>query len=497
MSGFIINFPLFCIILSLLCAVLSLLLNRNGARLLTLCMLGVVTALSAAVLARGILTGISVTYVMGHFPAPWGNEIRFGILEPLMATALCGVTFLSILGGDKSLRERSERQKHHYYYAMVDLVCSSVLVLCYTNDLFTGYVFIELCTLASCGVLAIRGTGQTLVAAMRYMVFNLLGSALVLLGIILLYGITGHLLMPQLKLGVAAVWASESYGNSLTVVITLVVAGLAIKSGLFPFHIWVADAHTRTVSGSSGILSGVVFKGYIVILIKLIFSVFGPEVFYACGATNVIFIYGIAGMLFGSLSAMRERHFKRMVAYSSVAQIGYIFMGIGISPVMGVSAACFHILTHACAKPALFLSCVRLADVSGGMKLDDIRGAGRLHPVAGVCFTLGAMSLVGIPGFMGFISKLLLAAAGAEMGWKMLPTLLALAVSAVLNAVYLMRTVVNMFSPTPAEREAPPKRFRDEPAFGIAAVVFSAVSLIFGFFSQPLIDVIEAGLSML
>ena len=497
MSAALVNFPMLCIIFSLLSAVVSLLLSRRAAKLLTLCMLFAVTLMSACVLALGLRTGQSVTYIMGHFPAPWGNEIRFGILEPLMATALSGVTFLSLLGGDKALRERTEPGKHRFYYAMVDLVCTSVLVLCYTNDLFTGYVFIELCTLASCGVLAVRSTGRTLVAAMRYMVFNLLGSALVLLGIILLYGITGHLLMPQLKEAVGAVWQTGSYGSSLTVVITLVVAGLAIKSGLFPFHIWVADAHTSTVSGSSGILSGVVFKAYIVLLIKLIYSVFGVEVFYACGATNVIFIYGIAGMLFGSLSAMRERHFKRMVAYSSVAQIGYIFMGIGISPVMGVCAACFHVLTHACAKPALFLSCVRLADATGGMEIDKTRGAGRLHPVAGICFTLGAMSLVGIPGFMGFISKLLLAAAGAEMGWKMLPTLLALAVSAVLNAIYLMRAIVNIFSPLPDGVDTRPQRLGDEPAFGAAAIGFSAVSLFFGFFSQPLVDAISAGLQLL
>jgi multicomponent Na+:H+ antiporter subunit D len=302
--------------------------------------------------------------------------------------------------------------------------------------------------------------------------------------------------MPQLKEGVAAIWETGMYGQSLTVVISLIVAGLSIKSGLFPFHIWVADAHGSTVSSSSGILSGVVFKGYIVLLVKLIFCVFGTEVFYACGAANVLFVYGVLGMLFGSLSAIQERHFKRMVAYSSVAQIGYIYMGLGISPALGVGAACFHILAHACAKPALFLSCERLADASGGMDMERIRGAGRKNPAAGICFTVAALSLVGIPGLMGFVSKLLLAGAGVDAaGWRMLPTLLALAVSAGLNAVYLMRTVILLYAPMPETLD--PLRWRGQKSIANPAACFTGANLLFGFFSQPVVDAINAGLALL
>jgi multicomponent Na+:H+ antiporter subunit D len=382
MREFIINFPLFSILLALLCAALSLPLRARSARALTVSLLSAVAVLSAAVLAQGLVSGESVTYTMGEFPAPWGNEIRFGILEPLMAVAFSTVMLLCIIGGRNPLEKKAEHNKLHVYYAMVDLVCAAVLTLCYTNDIFTSYVFIEICAMASCGLLVIRESGRALVAAIRYMIFNLLGSGLFLLGVILLYGITGHLLMPQLKEGVAAIWETGNYGQSLTVVISLIVAGISIKSGLFPFHIWVADAHGSTVSSSSGILSGVVFKGYIVLLVKLIFCVFGTEVFYACGAANVLFVYGVLGMMFGSISAIQERHFKRMVAYSPWPR-SVLLHGTGISPAGRRRRLLPTSWRTSCAKPALFLSAT-VADASAAWIWKRIRGAGEERTGLGI-----------------------------------------------------------------------------------------------------------------
>ena len=276
---------------------------------------------------------------------------------------------------------------------MVDLVLAALLALLYTNDLFTGYVFIEICTIASCGILMIRQIGRTTLAAVRYMIFSLIGSGLFLIGVVFLYAQTGHLLMPNLKTAVAALWASGQYRTPLLTAICLITLGLCIKSGLFPFHFWMPDTYGYSTPCSAGILSGLVSKGYIFLLIKIIFDVFGTEVFYASGMQTVLYVFGVAGMVFGSISAMRENDIFRMIAYSSAAQIGYIYMGIGLSPELGTAAALFHILTHAITKPALFLSASRLSEASGGRKrFKALQGAAHRNPCAGAAFSPSAVS---------------------------------------------------------------------------------------------------------
>jgi len=491
------NFPLITILLAFLSAALSLCLPQRVDRVISIVSLSLTVAMSGCVLWRGLVTGEHYTYTVGKFPAPWGNELSFGILEPFLAMMLSAAILMCLVGGVRTLESHAEPRKLHLYYGMANMVCAGVLALCYTNDIFTAYVFMEIGTLASCGILVVKENGKILVASMRYLIFNLVGSGLFLLGVILLYGITGHLLLPQLKESVAAIWASGAYSQPLSMVVTLIASGLALKSGLFPFHIWVIDAHSGTVAGSSGILSGVVFKAHIILLIKLIYQVFGTEMFYACGAANVLLIYGILGMMAGSIEAIRERDFKRMVAASSISQIGYIFMGIGTSPELGVAAACAHILAHACAKPGMFLSCTRLAEGTGTMKLSAQRGAGRRDPVAGICFAVNALSLVGFPGLMGFVSKIVLAQAGVMAGgWRMPAVLIALTVSAVLNGVYLVRTGIQLFLPVQEPVPSEPAPRCDMP-FAISAVFFSGASLFFGFFFQTALDLIQTGLALL
>ena len=220
------------------------------------------------------------------------------------------------------------------------------------------------------------------------------------------------------------------------------------KSGLFPFHFWMPDTYGYSTPCSSALLSGIISKGYIFLLIKFIFDVFGTDVFYSSGVHNVLYLFGLCGIVVGSLCAIRENNISRMTAYSSAAQIGYIYMGIGISPTFGILAALFHILSHAIAKPALFLSASALSDASGGSRqFTRIHGAGHRNRVAGIMFTVGAFSMTGIPGTCGFISKYLFASAGFHASMKMLPTLIVLAVSTILNAVYFIRTVVRILQP--------------------------------------------------
>ena len=197
--AFVQNFPFFCIIMTLFSGPLSSILGGKAARRLNLAVITLVGAMNTAVFAFVLKNGTYYVYKMGHFPAPWGNEIRVGVLEAVMAVFFCLIMLLSMLGGMREREQEIEESKRNLYYIMVNLLLSSLLALIYTNDLFTAYVFVEINTISACGLIMIRQNGRTIVAATRYMIMSLLGSGMLLLGICFLYGITGQLLMSNIQ----------------------------------------------------------------------------------------------------------------------------------------------------------------------------------------------------------------------------------------------------------------------------------------------------------
>ncbi len=499
---FIQNFPFFSIILSMFSGIISSVLPGKAAKWLNTVVITVVGGLSAVLLVYLTKAGTSYTYMMGHFPAPWGNEIRAGVLEAGMALFFCVIMLLSLLGGRKKLSGEVEHSKHSLYYILVNLMLSSLLALIYTNDLFTAYVFVEINTISACGLIMIRQNGRTIEAAVRYMIMSLLGSGLLLLSICMLYDLTGHLLMENIKETVGLIVAEGTYTMPLLVTICLMSVGLAIKSALFPFHSWLPDAYGYSTVSSAAILSSLVSKGYIFLLIKIFYRVIGFEIIRESKIINILFVFGLLGMIFGSLSAIKENDIRRMIAFSSVAQIGYIYMGFGFGTEAGMIASIFHILVHAATKSMLFISAIGLTDVSGGSrKFFDLDGAGYRHKMAGIGFTVGALSMVGVPVFSGFVSKLLFAQAsvGASSG-KMLPALIVLGISTILNAIYFMKTVIRIYTPMDKGEEAARGyekiRFRDEKVYGCTVVLFILLNIVLGMMSQPIVDWIKSGLLM-
>lgn len=498
--AFVQNVPFFSIMLSMFSGIVSSILPGKAAKRLNTAVILIIGAASAWLLAWLMQTGGSYTFMMGHFPAPWGNEIRAGALEAGMALFFCMIMLLSMLGGRKKLFDEVELTKHNIYYILTDLLLSSLLALVYTNDLFTAYVFVEINTISACGLIMIRQNGRTIEAAVRYMIMSLLGSGLLLMGICMLYDLTGHLLMSNIKESVAAIMAAGTYQIPLTITIGLVTVGLAIKSALFPFHAWLPDAYGYSTVSSAAMLSSLVSKGYIFLLIKIFYRVVGFEIICASKIPNVLFLFGLSGMIFGSISAIWEKDIRRMIAFSSVAQIGYIYMGFGLGTTEGMVASIFHILAHAATKSLLFVSAIGLTDVSKGSRnFFDLTGSAYRNKVAGVGFSVGAMSMVGIPLFSGFVSKLLFAeAAVVHPTHKMMPTLIVLAVSTILNAIYFLKTVVRIYVPEKREVEAQKGYFQMKAGrqrlYTLTIVLFILINLVLGMMSEPIIGIIESGL---
>lgn len=493
---FVRNFPFFCILLSLFSGTVCSVLPGKAAKWINTAVIVAVGIMSAVLLGYFIAGGECFVYMMGHFPAPWGNEIRAGVLEASMALFFCMIMLLSMWGGRKKLTEEVEESKHNLYYILVNLLLSSLLALIYTNDLFTAYVFVEINTIAACGLIMIRQTGRTLEAAVRYMIMSLVGSGMLLIGICMIYDLTGHLLMSNIQQSVAQIIADGTYTIPLVITIALMVIGLAIKSALFPFHAWLPDAYGYSTISSAAILSSLVSKGYIFLLIKIIYRVIGFQIFHDTHIVNVLFIFGLMAMIFGSLSAIKENDIRRMIAFSSVAQIGYIYMGIGLGTKVGMIASVYHIFAHAAGKALLFIAAIGLTDVSGfSRKFIDLTGAGYRNKIAGAGFTVGSLSMVGVPVFAGFVSKLLFAQAAVYNVGKLMPTMIVLAISTILNAIYFMKTVIRIYTPK-ADSPYAAVTIGKEKLYALAIILFILLNIALGMSSQPVVDAIYTGLEM-
>ena len=385
--------------------------------------------------------------------------------------------------------------KQPFYFTMLCMILASLLALSFTNDVFTGYVFIEISTLAACAIVMARDTEKTVAGTIRYLVISLLGSGLFLIGLAMLYCITGHLLMPQLQEHVLKLAQNRQYVVPLTVVCGLLTIGMGIKSAMFPFYAWLPQAHGGATTTSSAVLSGLVLKGSIIFLLRIFYRVFTIQVVRDLGISNIFFLFGIAGMIVGSVMAMKEEHIKRMLAYSSVAQIGYIFMGFGLNTDAGIIAAVFQIMAHAVTKPLLFLSAGRLTEIRHHEKsMYRLRGVAHRDRTAGVCFTLGGLSMVGIPLLAGFTAKFYLADAAGGNPMKMWAALLALCISSVLNAMYYIPAIVAIWSHPLHEYE---EDLTPNRAFQVAGIILAVFVVLLGVLPTPFWKIIERGLSML
>lgn len=494
--AFVQNFPFFCILLTLITAVITSVIGRRKAIWVTTALLTVVTAMTVCVLVYVLRTGESYAYMMGHFPAPWGNEIRIGVMEALMMTVFCFVMLFSFVGGLLPSIREIESTKYNIYCILVDLLLLALQALVYTNDLFTAYVFIEINTLAAAGLVMMRQKGRNLVAGVRYMMMNLVGSSLFLFGIVILYTITGHLLMVNIRESVAALAQSGEYKIPLTIVVAMVTVGLALKSALYPFEKWLPGAYSNATPSVAAMLSSLVSKGYIFLLIKFYVRVIGFDVICDMGILDILFILGMLGMIMGSVSAVRAKTTRLMIAYSSVAQIGYIFTAIGLRSEIGIICALWHSAAHAATKSMLFISCAEMDDACGGTHLrKHLKGAFYHSPLLALAFSLGAINLVGVPLLSVFMTKITLVQAAIDVGGRHMGlVLVAVAISTLLNAVYFLGTTVNLFTPTKEGDEVLRPTVRKNPFTSVALIGMIVLNLAMGLLSQPFLSALAEGL---
>ncbi len=380
-------------------------------------------------------------YTVGHWDAPWGIEFQISMIEALLSLTFTTVMTLIIWQSLSTIESEISETKIGLYYSLISVVMASLLGIVYSNDIFNCFVFMEVNTLASCGIIVIKENKENIRATMKYLVLGCLGSGLVLLGIAFLYSITGNLNMTYIHNEIVNIYFD--YKNIIVVALGLFTVGLGVKSAMFPLHIWLPDAHSSAPSTSSAILSSLVIKATAIYLIKILFRVFGFGIIKNFYILDIILILGSSGMIFGSLLAIFQKNIKRLIAYSSIAQMGYIFLGIGLGNELGLITAVYHIIAHALTKSALFMIAGIFIHKLGTKSIKDFKGIGKHMPILLGAFTIGALSMVGIPILPGFVSKFNLALACIQAGKYMF--LAVILISSLLNAVYYLPIVINGF----------------------------------------------------
>jgi multicomponent Na+:H+ antiporter subunit D len=305
------------------------------------------------------------------------------------------------------------------------------------------------------------------------------------MGIAYLYALTGYLDMVYIHDSLIQISSEKS--KMILISMVLFMTGTGIKSALFPMHIWLPDAHTSAPGASSALLSGLVIKAPAVYFLKICVLVYGYELINDAAILKILLLMSGVGMIVGSIFARAQSKIKRMIAYSSVAQMGYVFFGIGLGSPAGMAIAVYHMLGHGVTKSLLFLTSTTFIDKIGKKDLASLKGAGHVMPFEMTAFTICGFSMVGIPILPGFISKWNLALATIETG-QILPLVVILA-SSVLNAAYYFPVTINGFF----SEEEPPE-INDNPVNRKALGILLGLLVVLGATSGFILTAIESAL---
>ncbi|RZU97946.1 monovalent cation/H+ antiporter subunit D family protein [Spiribacter vilamensis] len=402
----------------------------------------------AALVLAAVFDGGTLRYAFGDWPPPVGIEYRVDAANAFVALLITGVSAILLPWG-KPLVDDEVPERQGSFYALVLIALAGLLGITLTGDVFNVFVFLEISSLATYGLIAHGRDRRALIAAFRYLIMGTVGATFLLIGIAVLYILTGSLNM----LDIAERLPVGEGSRALDVGLGFIVVGLSIKLALFPLHHWLPNAYTYAPSLISALIAATATKVALYVLLRFIFDVFGPAYsFTALPLAAGLMALAIGSMFVGSWLAILQSNLKRMLAYSSVAQVGYMVLGVSLTTVSGLTASFLHLFNHGLMKAALFASAGLMVYRCGGMGMNDLRGIGRQMPWTLTAFALAGVSLVGLPPTAGFISKwyLLTAAVDAGQLW-----LVALVLITSLMALFYIARVVEIAWMQPRPDDAP------------------------------------------
>jgi len=461
--------------------------------------------IALSLLFRVLQTG-PFSYRLGGWAPPWGIEYRVDYLSGLMLVTVALVVFItsvyagkSIRGSGSLTREIIGEEGEVSFFTLYLLLAAGLFGIIMTADLFNLYVFLEITSLSA---YALVGTGykkRAIVAGFNYLILGSIGACLYLLSVGYLYIMTGTLNMADLAQKLPLFYDSRL----ILVAFALLMAGLSIKMALFPLHAWLPDAHGLAPSIISSILSGCVIEVAAYAMLRAMFTVYTPAfIFEVLPLKEVLSIAAAVAMIGGSTIALAQKDIKRMLACSSVGQMGYIVLGIAIANQTGLTGSLMHFFSHAVIKASLFLAVGAIIYQTRIYDITRLRGLGKKMPVTMTTFTIGALGMIGIPLTTGFVTEWKLAIGALEAGrWPLVPVIL---LSAMLNAVYFGRVLEIVWFKKDddqphgsGETPEPAAVTEAHPLLTIPPLILVSLSIVFGIAAFVPLSIAKKAASML
>ena len=432
-----------------------------------------------------VITSGTIHYHLGGWTPPIGIEYVIDLLNGFVCIIIAFIGLMVAIYSIESITKELPN-KIIPFYSIFLLLVTGLMGMTITGDIFNFYVFLEISSLAAYALIAMGDRGDGVVASFNYLIMGTVAASFILLGIGYLYAVTGSLNMADMQNLLPVIYDSKVVLAALA----FFMVGFSIKIGLFPLHAWLPDAYTHAPSAASALIAGLMTKVGAYAMIRFMFSVFTPAFVIDITRMAEILTWAAAlAIIVGSVLAIAQSDIKRMLAYSSISQIGYILLGVGLVNVIGMQGGLLHILNHSLMKCALFLVAGAIFYKTGIRNLHQFQGLGKKMPVTTTVFLIAGLSMIGVPGTVGFTSKWYLALGSINAGqWIFVIVIL---ISSLLNIVYFWRVFDNIWFGHPHEVE---HIKRDEAPLSmlIPMVILAVLCIFFGLFAYyPLHYVLE------
>lgn len=440
---------------------------------------------SCAALLHSVATIGPISYHLGDWGPPVGIEYRIDLANALVLTLVSGVAALVIPFSFESIKTEINVRQISLFYAALLICMVGLLGVTITGDAFNVFVFLEISSLSAYALVAMGAARdrRALTAAFNYLVMGTIGATFFVIGLGLLYQATGTLNMADLKIQLAG-----ENNRMIEAGFAFVLVGMGLKAAMFPMHLWMPNAYAYAPSAVSAFIAATATKVAVYVIIRFIYTVIGSNFAFIEAAFNYLLMpMAIAGMFFASAGAIFQDDVKRMLAYSSVGQIGYMLLGISFATEQGLTASLVHLFNHGLMKGALFMAvaCVMLR--TGSHSVGAYAGLAKRMPVTAAAFVIAGLSLIGVPLTVGFISKWQLLAAAFDSGraWAGF-----LVVASSLIAVIYIGRVIELMTLKPAPEGA--ETIREAPlSMLIPMMLLVAANVYFGINTELTVDLAE------
>jgi len=430
------HLPILQVVVPLLGAPLCVIIRQARVVGLFALLISVITFLISCSQLQQVLQHGTIIYELGGWAAPWGIEYRIDYLNSYLLLIVSAMGAIVLVASQSSIVKELPRTRHMLFYTSYLLCLTGLLGILSTGDAFNIFVFLEISSLSSYTLIALGNDRRALTASYQYLIMGTIGATFIIIGVGLMYMMTGTLNMYDLAERLPEVHHSRTVLSA----IGFFIVGVCLKLALFPLHLWLPNAYAFAPSMATAFLAATSTKVAVYILIRFIFSVVGAEfVDTVLPLPEIFIVLGIAGVFATSISAIYQLNIKRLFAYSSVAQIGYMIVGIAIGTPLGLTATLLHLFNHALMKAALFLAIGGVVYRVGSAQLSHFAGLGKQMPWAMGAIVAGGLSLIGVPLTVGFVSKWYLVLALLEKGWW--PLTILVLISSLLAVIYVWRIV--------------------------------------------------------